>query len=140
MNCKGDYMNCKVYRTVSQFYYPEFGWRCYPKKGCKARVSRIKIQYQLINESGVIVDNGEEEFSAKRVKSKQLVNYAYEVRSNGKVVGMETFISTPDEHNEVLNRLRLIYKNYENVELNNIPLYTYSLITSLKLNNEFNFY
>ena len=53
---------------------------------------------------------------------------------------METFISTPDEHNEVLNRLRLIYKGYENVELNNIPLYTYSLITSLKLNNEFNFY
>ena len=133
-------MNCKVYRTVSQLYYTEFGWRGYPKKGCKARVSRIKIQYQLINENGVIVDTGEEEFSAKRVKSKQLVNYAYEVRSNGKVVGMETFISTPDEHNEVLNRLRLIYKNYENVEINNIPLYTYSLITSLKLNNEFNFY
>lgn len=134
-------MNCKVYRTVSQFYYPEFGWRGYPKKGCKARVSRIKIQYQLINEDGVVIDTGEEEFSAKRVKSKQLVNYVYEVRSNGKVVGMETFISTPDDsHNEVLNRLRLIYKGYENVEFNNIPLYTYLLITSLKLNNEFNFY
>ena len=137
----GIHMHCKIYRTVSQFYYPKYGWREFPKKGSKERVSRIKLRYQLVSNNGVVIDNYEEEFSAKRVKSLRLVMYAYEVRENDKVIGMETFISSPAEHDNVMEHLKAMYAiHHNNIEFINLPMFTHSFITGFTLNHDFNFY